>query len=152
MRDMKQSTKSLVALTVVCTLAAIVFGFGSEVFSFKSTYQGTGQTPIIMLTRLIFYLALAVILAFKGGWPGVLAAIVMVAAATTVEWLLFPFSYGWASLGDPSGYAKKFGEIVRPSYARWGGAYDIIGVGATAAFARILKMMAYMDPKGPRED
>ena len=151
MRDMKQSTKSLVALTVVCTLAAIVFGFGSEVFSFKSTYQGTGRTPIIMLTRLIFYLALAAILAFKGGWPGVLAAIVMVATATTVEWLLFPFSYGWAAIGNPSGYAKEFGEISRPSYTRWGGIYDIIGVGASAAFARILKMMAYMDPKGPRE-
>ncbi len=152
MRNMKQSTKSLVALTVVCMLAAIVFGFGSDVFSFKSTYQETGRTPIIMLTRLIFYLALAVILAFKCGWPGVLAAIVMVAGATTVEWLLFPFSYGWAAIGDPPGYAKKFGEIGRPSFIRWGGVFDIAGIGAAAAFAQCLKIMAHVDPKGPKED
>ena len=149
---MKQSTKSLLALTVVCTLAAIIFGFGSDVFSFKSTYQGTGRAPLMMLTRLLVYLALALILVFKGGWWGVLAAVAMVAGATTVEWMLFPFSYDWAAIGDPSGYAKKFGEIQRPSFARWGGVYDIIGFGAAAAFAQCLKLMAHVDPTGPKED
>ena len=152
MRNMKQSTRSLLALTLVCTLAAIIFGFGSDVFSFKSTYQETGRAPLIMLTRLLVYLALALILVFKGGWWGVLAAIAMVAGASTVEWMLFPFSYDWASLGDPSGYAKKLGGVSRPSYARWGGAYDVIGIGVSAAFAQCLKLMAHVDPKGPKED
>ena len=49
---------SLLALTLACTFAAALFGFGSEVFAFRSVYEGTGREGLILTTRLIVYLTL----------------------------------------------------------------------------------------------
>ena len=82
-------------------MAATIFGFGSEVFSWRSVYEGLGREELIQATRLFVYIALGVLLAFRGGWPGVLAAIVMATAATSAEWVLYPFAYAWAAVDDP---------------------------------------------------
>jgi len=144
---MKDSLRSLVALTVACTIAATIFGFGAQVFSWRSIYGGFGREELIQATRLFVYVALGVLLAFRGGWKGVLAAIVMATAATSVDWVLFPYSYAWATLDDPAGYADKFGGVRRPSYASWT-TYDILGVGISAALAQGLRTMARVDPRG----
>ena len=129
-------------------MAATIFGFGSEVFSWRSVYKGLGREELIQATRLFVYIALGVLLAFRGGWPGVLAAILMATAATSAEWALFPFGYAWAAVDDPTGYAEKFGSVVgRPSYIDWI-AYDILGVGISAALAQGLRMMAHVNPMG----
>jgi hypothetical protein len=145
---MKESWRSLIALTVACTIAATIFGFGSQVFSWRSVYGGLGREELIQVTRVFVYVALGVLLAFRGGWKGVLAAIAMALVATTAEWVLYPFSYGLAAFDDPAGYADKFGGVRRPSYASWGAIYDILGVGISAALAQGLRTMAYVDPRG----
>jgi hypothetical protein len=146
------SVRSLVALTLGCTFAAALFGFGAQVYAWKSVYDGDlGREQLILLTRLAVYMVLAVILVFRGGWWGVLAAVLMVIGATFVEWALFPFAYGWAAIGDPSGYAERFGEVSRPPYERWA-TFDVIGVGIAAALAQGLRMLAYVNPKGPRDE
>jgi hypothetical protein len=146
------SVRSLVALTLGCTFAAALFGFGAEVYAWKSAYEGDlGRAQLILFSRLLVLLVLAIVLVFRGGWSGVLAATLMAVGATFVEWALFPFAYGWASIGDPSGYAEEFGEISRPSYERWV-TFDVIGVGISAAFAQGLRMMANINPKGPRDE
>jgi uncharacterized RDD family membrane protein YckC len=94
------------------------------------------------------YVALGVLLAFRGGWRGVLAAIVMAILATSAEWVLFPYSYAWAALDDPAGYADKFGGVRHPSYISSGAIYDILGVGISAALAQGLRTMAHVDPRG----
>jgi hypothetical protein len=144
---MKESWRSLIALTVACTVAATIFGFGAQVFSWRSAYEGLGRESLILATRLFVFVALGVLLAFRGGWRGVLAAIVMATAATSLEWLLFPYSYAWATLDDPAGYADKFGGVRRPAYATWT-TYDILGVGISAALAQGLRTMAHVDPRG----
>jgi hypothetical protein len=143
---MEQSTGSLIALTLGCTLAAVIFGFGSEVFSWRSAYEGLGREALIQVARLFVYVALGVLLAFRGGWPGVLAAILMAIAATSVEWALYPFAYAWAAIDDPAGYADTFGGVERPPYAYWT-TYDILGVGISAALAQGLRMMAHVNPR-----
>jgi len=143
---MKESWRSLIALTVACTVAATIFGFGAQVFSWRSVYDGLGREDLIQVTRLFVFVALGVLLAFRGGWRGVLAAIAMATAATTLEWLLFPYSYAWATLDDPAGYAEKFGGVRRPAYATWT-TYDILGVGISAALAQGLRTMAHVDPR-----
>ena len=149
---MERSLGSLVALTLGCTFAAALFGFGVEVYAWKSVYEGQlGRGQLILLTRLMVYIALAVLLVFRGGWRGVLAAIVMAVVATFVEWALFPFAYEWASVGDPAGYEKKFGDIGRPTYERWA-TFDVLGVGISAALAQGLRMMAHVNPKGPQDE
>ncbi len=149
---MERSLGSLIALTVGCTFAAALFGFGAEVYAWKSAYEGQfGREELILLTRLIVYVALAVILVFRGGWRGVLAAVVMAVAATVVEWSLFPFAFDWASVGDPASYEKKFGDVSRPDYGRWA-TFDIIGVGISAALAQGLRMMAHVNPKAPQDE
>jgi hypothetical protein len=144
---MKRSLGSLVALTLGCTVAATIFGFGSEVFSWRSVYQGLGREELIQATRLFVYLALGVLLALRGGWPGVLAAIAMAIAATSAEWALYPLAYAWAAVDDPAGYAEKFGSVGRPSYIYWT-TYDVLGVGISAALAQGLRMMAHANPRG----
>ena len=144
---MKESWRSLIALTVVCTVAATIFGFGAQVFTWRSVYGGLGREDLIQVTRLFVFVALGVLLAFRGGWRGVLAAIAMATAATTLEWLLFPYSYAWATLDDPARYAEKFGGVRRPAYATWT-TYDILGVGISAALAQGLRTMAHVDPRG----
>ena len=72
----------------------------------------------------------------------------MATIATSAEWLLYPFSYSWATLEDPTGYADKFGGVRRPSFAAWGAIYDILGVGISAALAQGLRTMAHVDPRG----
>ncbi len=138
---------SLIALSVACTMAATLFGFGTEVFSYRSIYNGLGREGLLQATRLFVYVALGVLLAFRGGWRGVLAAIAMAIVATSAEWLLFPYSYAWATLEDPAGYAEKFGGVRRPAYATWT-TYDILGVGISAALAQGLRTMAHVDPRG----
>ena len=144
---MKESWRSLIALTVACTVAATIFGFGAQVFAWRSVYHGLGREDLIQATRLFVFVALGVLLAFRGGWKGVLAAIAMATAATSLEWLLFPYSYAWATLDDPAGYADKFGGVRRPAYATWT-TYDILGVGISAALAQGLRTMAHVDPRG----
>jgi hypothetical protein len=144
---MKETLRSLIALTVACTVAATIFGFGAQVLSWKSAYGGLGREELIQATRLLVYVALGVLLAFRGGWKGVLAAIVMAILATTAEWVLFPFSYAWATLDDPAGYADKFGGVRRPPYALWT-INDILGVAISSALAQGLRTMAHVDPRG----
>ncbi len=146
---MKESMRSLIALTVACTVAATIFGFGAQVFSWRSVYGGLGREELIQVTRVFVYVALGVLLAFRGGWKGVLAAIAMAIVATSAEWALYPFSYAWATLEDPAGYADKFGGVRRPSFAAWGAIYDVLGVGISAALAQGLRIMANVDPRGP---
>jgi hypothetical protein len=148
---MERSLGFLVALTLGCTVAAAIFGFGAQVYAWKSTYAGDfGREQLIMLTRLLVFVTLAVVLVFRGGWPGVLAAILMAVGATFIEWALFPFAYTWAAIEDPSGYAEKFGEIGRPSYRSWA-TFDVLGVGICAALAQGLRMVVSLNPKGPRD-
>ena len=144
---MERSLRSLIALTLACTVAATIFGFGSEVFSWRSAYVGLGREGLIQASRLFVYLALGLLLAFRGGWRGVLAAIVMATAATSAEWALYPFAYAWAAIDDPAGYADKFGGVGRPPYTYWT-TYDIIGVGISAALAEGLRIMAHANPRG----
>ena len=143
---MKESWRSLIALTVACTVAATIFGFGAQVFAWRSVYDGLGREDVIQVTRLFVFVALGVLLAFRGGWKGVLAAIAMAIVATSLEWALFPYSYAWATLDDPAGYADKFGGVRRPAYATWT-TYDILGVGISAALAQGLRTMARVDPR-----
>jgi hypothetical protein len=128
-------------------VAATIFGFGSQVFSWRSVYGGLGREELIQASRLFVFVALGVLLAFRGGWRGVLAAIVMATAATSAEWALYPFSYAWAALDDPAGYAEKFGGVRRPPYSLWI-TYDILGVGISAALAQGLRIMANANPRG----
>ena len=144
---MKESWRSLIALTVACTVAATIFGFGAQVFAWRSVYDGLDRESLIQAARLFVFVALGVLLAFRGGWRGVLAAIAMAIMATSLEWLLFPYSYAWATLDDPAGYADKFGGVRRPAYATWT-TYDILGVGISAALAQGLRTMAHVDPRG----
>ncbi len=149
---MERSLGFLVALTIGCTFAAALFGFGAQVYAWRSVYEGDfGREQLILLTRLAVYLVLAVVLVLRGGWPGVLAAILMALGATFVEWALFPFAYAWAAIGDPSGFADRFGEVSRPSYESWA-TYDVLGVGISAALAQGLRMAANVNPKGPRDE
>jgi hypothetical protein len=143
---MERSMGSLIALTIGCTFAAVIFGFGAEVFSWRSVYEGLGSEALIQAARLFVYVALGVLLAFRGGWPGVLAAILMAIAATSLEWALYPFAFAWAAIDDPAGYADKFGNVERPPYAYWT-TYDILGVGISAALAQGLRMMAHVNPR-----
>jgi hypothetical protein len=71
----------------------------------------------------------------------------MATAATSAEWALFPFAYAWAAVDDPAGYAARFGSVGRPSYVDWI-AFDILGVGISAALAQGLRMMANVNPMG----
>ena len=144
---MKESWRSLIALTGACTVAATIFGFGAQVFAWRSVYNGLGREDLIQVTRLFVFVALGVLLAFRGGWRGVLAAVAMAVVATSLEWLLFPYSYAWATFEDPAGYADKFGGVRRPAYATWT-TYDILGVGISAALAQGLRTMARVDPRG----
>jgi hypothetical protein len=149
---MERSLGFLVALTVGCTFAAALFGFGAQVYAWRSAYEGDfGREQLILLTRVLVFVVLAAVLVLRGGWPGVLAAVAMVVGATSVEWALYPFAYGWAAIDDPSGYAEKFGEVGRPSYGGWA-TYDILGVGISAALAQGLRIMANFNPKGPRDE
>ena len=135
----------MIALTLACTVAATIFGFGSQVYSWRSLYDGLDREGLMQAARVFVYVALGVLLAFRGGWTGVLAAIVMATAATSAEWVLFPYSYAWATLEDPAGYADKFGGVRRPAYSLWI-TYDILGVGISAALAQGLRLMAHANP------
>jgi hypothetical protein len=150
---MERSLGSLVALTVACTFAAALFGLGSAVFSWQSVYEGlAGREQLIIFSRLLVYLALALLLVFRGGWRGVLAAVAMAACATLVEWALWPFAYEWAAISDPPGYEERFGErIGRPTYGQLA-TFDVLGVGISAALAQGLRMMAHVNPAGPRDE
>lgn len=144
--------RSLVALTVACAFAAALYGVGTQVFAFRGFYEEqVGRMDLILVSRLFVYLALALVLVFRGGWWGVPAAVLMAATATTVEWLLYPFALDFAAVADPAGYAQRFGD-ARPSYARFGALYDILGVGIASVLAAGLRMMAHAAPTGTRDE
>ncbi len=144
---MQKSTLSLILLTVACAFAATLYGFGASVYSWRSVFEETGREGVIQATRVFVYVALGVLLAFRGGWPGVAAAVVMALAATSAEWALFPFSYGWAALGEEAAYAREFGNIARPPYTAWI-TYDLFAVAIASALAQGLRMMAHVNPRG----
>ena len=149
---MERSLRFLLALTLGCTFAAALFGVGAQVYAWRSVYAGDfGREQLILLARLLVFVVLAVVLVFRGGWSGVLAAVLMTLGATFIEWALFPFAYGWAAIDDPAGYAEKLGEVGRPSYERWA-TFDVVGVGISAALAQGLRMMANVNPKGPQDE
>ena len=150
---MERNLGYLVALTVGCTLAAAIFGFGAQVYAWKSAYAGDiGREQLILLARLLVFLMLAVTLVLRGGWRGVLAALTMVVGATLLEWALFPLAHEWAAISDPAGYERRFGEeIPRPTYGSLA-TYDIIGVGISAALAQGLRLMAHVNPRAPRDE
>jgi hypothetical protein len=150
---MERSATSLLALSVACTFAAAIFGFGSAVFSWRSVYEEQmAREQLISLSRIFVYLALALLLVFRGGWRGVLAAVAMVVGATLVEWALWPFAFEWASVSDPSGYEEKLGErIGRPTYLQLA-TFDVMAVGISAALAQGLRMMAHVNPRGRQDE
>lgn len=149
---MKVSTGSLVALTLGCAFAAALSGFGAEVFAFRSAYEGMiGRQQLILITRLGVYLILTLILVFRGGWRGVMAAVAMALGATAIEWALFPFAYEWAALENPSGYREEFGGVSRPSYGQWA-VYDVLIVAVSAILSQGLRLMAHVDPRSPRDE
>ena len=144
---MQKSTLSLILLTTACAFAAALYGFGSSVYSWRSVYEEAGREAVIQATRVFVYVALGVLLAFRGGWPGVAAAVVMALAATSAEWVLFPLSYGWAALGEEAAYAREFGDVARPPYTAWI-SYDLFAVGIASALAQGLRIMAHVNPRG----
>jgi hypothetical protein len=143
--------RSLLALTLGCAFAAALFGFGTNVFSFRSVYEGLGREQLFFFAREAVYVAFAVVLVIKGGWWGVLAAVFMTIGATVVEWLLLPTAYAWAGVGDPAGYAGRFSDFEKPSYMSWA-TLDVAGVAIAAALAQGLRIMANVNPKGPRDE
>jgi Na+/proline symporter len=147
----KGETRSLLALLAGCTVAATIFSFGSDLFAFRSSYEGLGNETLIMFTRLIVLVTLGVLLVFRGNWRGVVAAIVMVVASTLIEWALFPLAFDLAAVGDPAGYAQEYGDVGRPPYSAIA-LYDIVGVGFSAAFAQGLRMMAHVNPEGSPDE
>lgn len=147
---MSKDTRSLLVLTVSYTFAAILFGFGANVFSFRSAYEELGRETLIQATSIFVYLGLALLLVFKGGWKGVLATLFMMVGATAIIWALFPLSLGLAGVGDPEGYAERFARPW-PSYSNWA-VFDIVFVAVAAAFAQGLRLMAHVNPKGRRDE
>jgi hypothetical protein len=147
---MSKDTRSLLVLTVGYTFAAILFGFGANVFSFRSAYEELGRETLIQATSIFVYLGLALLLVFKGGWKGVLATLFMMVGATAIIWALFPLSLGLAGVGDPEGYAERFARPW-PSYSNWA-VFDIVFVAATAALAQGLRLMTHVNPKGRRDE
>jgi hypothetical protein len=139
------------ALTVFCALSTALFGFGTDMFSFRSSFEGNGRELLMLVSRLAVYITLALILVFKGGWRGILAAISMAAIATTLEWLLFPLAFDLAAISDPAAYTEEFGDVSRPTYFEWPAVYDVLGVGIAAILAHGLRIMATTDPTGPRD-
>lgn len=137
---MSRETSSLIALALGCTFAAALFGVGANMLSFKSAYEETGREFLILLSRILVYVVLAIILVLKGGWRGVATALFMVVAATAIEWMLLPLAYSLAALSDPAGYAEQFGEVSRPSYTMWA-IFDIIGVGLVATVTQGLRII-----------
>lgn len=148
---MKKDARALLALTLGCTFAAALFGFGSTTFSLQSAYEEQGRELLLFFARECVYLIFAIILVMKGGWWGVLAAITMTIGATTLEWLLFPVAYTWAGAGDPAGYEGRFAGFERPSYVSWA-TLDVAGIGIAAALTQGLRLMANVNPRGPRDE
>ena len=144
---MSKDAGSLLALTLSCTFAATLFGFGATIFSLQSAYEEQGREQLVFFTREFVYVTLTIILVMKGGWWGVVAAIAMTIGATTLEWLLFPVAYTWAGAGD----SERFAGFERPSYASWA-TLDIMGVGIAAALAQVLRLMSNVNFKGSRDE
>ena len=143
--------RALLSLTLGCTVAAALFGFVANMFSFRSAFEGTGREPLLQAAATFVYLGLALVLVFRGGWKGVVAALAMILGATAITWALLPFSLGLAGVGDPGGYAERFEGFGRPPYSRWA-TFDLIFVGGGAALAHGLRLMAHVDPKGRRDE
>ncbi|CAN5892520.1 hypothetical protein BH23ACT11_BH23ACT11_25690 [soil metagenome] len=152
MQTMERSTLSLIVLTFFCAFAAALFGFGVDIFTFRSAFEGAGRETLMLLMRLVVYVTFAVILVLKGHWLGVLAAIAMAIMATTLQWSLFPVAFQWAAINDPDAYTEVFGEVARPLYFEWPAVYDVLGVGISAVLTQGLRMMAHVNPTGPQDE
>ncbi len=148
--DVSSDARSLLALTIGCTGAAAIFVFGANLFSFRNAFEETGRELLLQTAATVVYLVLALVLVFKGGWKGVLAAIAMILGATAISWYLLPLSLGLAGVGDPAGYAERFEGFRRPTYASWA-AFDLFFVGGGAALAQGLRLVANANPNGPRD-
>jgi hypothetical protein len=55
------------------------------VLPFRSAYEELGRKQLLFFAREVAYVVLAVVLAMKGGWRSVLAAVSMPIGATTLE-------------------------------------------------------------------
>lgn len=123
----KTSFASLAALTVACAFSAALLGFGAGVFAFRSVHEELGREVLIQAMRSAVYIMLGVVLVFRGGWWGVLAAIAMTLCATTAELLLLPFSFEWAAVNDPAGLCSGVRRHeppmsgARPGICCWSG-------------------------------
>ncbi len=145
---MSGNIKSLVALAVGCTFAAAIFGFSVEVFSWRGSYAGDmDRVQLIQLTRVVIYVARG---DTRVPWRlvGALVAISMVFVGAAIECAPFPFSADWTATVDPSGYGERFGAIQRRSYLR----FAIFGIDIVAGLTRGLRMMAHVNPRGPRDE
>jgi len=68
---MERNLGSFVALTLGCTAAAAIFGFGAQVYAWKRIYAGdVAREPLNLLMRLLVFLVLTVILVFRAGGAG----------------------------------------------------------------------------------
>lgn len=147
---MEASNRALISLAVGCALAAAFFGFGVDVFSWRSSLAGDqGRVQLLQAIRLAVLVILAVVLVLRGGWRGAVAAIGMAFFTVLAEWALFPYSFEYASLQDPSGFDERFGEAIqRPSFLRFI-AFDVVGVAVAAALTQVLRTAARTDPRDP---
>lgn len=75
----------------------------------------------------------------------------MVVVGAAIECAPFPFSADWAATVDPSGYGERFGEIQRRSYLRFA-IFGILGIGIVAVLTQGLRMIAHVNPRGPRDE
>lgn len=134
---------SPVGLGVACLIAAVVFGFGAEVFAAGFFYSGDeGRGQLVLLARLLALVAMAVMLVVRGGWRGMAVAIVMVFGATFVEWLLLPVSFDWAASQAPPDLSTQIPEeVVRPPYLAWA-AGDLLAVGFCSVLTQTGRTLA----------
>lgn len=131
-----------VGLGLACMFAAGIFGFGSEVFSAGFFYSGdAGRAQVVLLGRLLAIIALAVMLVFRGGWGGVIVAVVMALGATFMEWALLPVAFDWAAAQAPPELAAEIpSDITRPPYLVWA-AGDLLAVIFCTVAAQVGRML-----------
>ncbi len=112
---MERSMGSLVALTVGCTFAADYLRVRGRGLLVAERLRGLGREPLIQATRLLVYVALGVLLAFRGGWHGVLAAVAMALGATLPGVGALPVLLRVGRPRGPGGLRGKFGGVQRPT-------------------------------------
>ncbi|MGI8648762.1 MAG: hypothetical protein ACR2KW_00035 [Rubrobacter sp.] len=125
--------------------AAVIFGFGTEVFAAGFFYSGDAErTQLVFLVRLLVLVALTLVLVFRGGWSGAAVALGMALGATFIEWLLLPVAFDWAASQAPPELAAEIpASIDRPPYLAWA-AGDLLAVAICAVVGRVSRMLAGM--------